>query len=91
MYLGNSQILSCRKFIVLLALQLGLGDNTSRMLPNLVSLPQLAVTLVAGDSHACVILLDSSLSCWGRNGHGQVIFFIDSCCARGPVNVFMPF
>lgn len=60
--------------------QLGQGDTTARgtmpasmgdaLLP--VPLGQPAVAITAGYSHACAILADGSVRCWGQNDHGQL-------------------
>jgi len=62
--------------------QLGLGDTQSRgdgpgeMGDNLPALDfgpgRTAVEIFAGGAHACALLDDNSLKCWGLNGNGQL-------------------
>ncbi|WP_133131414.1 RCC1 domain-containing protein [Legionella yabuuchiae] len=62
--------------------QLGLGDTTNRgdgageMGDNLPAVNlgtgKTAIKLRAGDAHACAILNDNSLKCWGLNDSGQL-------------------
>ncbi|MFM8529325.1 MAG: RCC1 domain-containing protein, partial [Ilumatobacteraceae bacterium] len=55
-------------------MQLGDGTTISRSSPVRVALDpnRTAVALSAGSSHACVVLDDGSVSCWGSNVSGQV-------------------
>ena len=60
--------------------QLGLGstssrgDNPNEMGDNLpaLALGQPAVDVSAGNNHACAVLLDGTLKCWGHNAYGQL-------------------
>ena len=60
--------------------QLGLGstaskgDNPNEMGDNLpaLALGQPAVDVSAGNNHACAVLLDGTLKCWGHNSYGQL-------------------
>jgi hypothetical protein len=52
--------------------QLGDRKQQWRNLPRRVPLPGPVVAIVAGGSHACVLLDDRSLWCWGGNRVGQL-------------------
>ncbi len=59
--------------------QLGLGDTASRgddpgeLNASLrVPLPEPAVALACGHSHACAILASGAMACWGRNREGEL-------------------
>jgi alpha-tubulin suppressor-like RCC1 family protein len=54
--------------------QLGLGNTTDQYLPTKVLLPpgRTALAISAGTSHACAILDDKSIKCWGNNDYGQI-------------------
>jgi alpha-tubulin suppressor-like RCC1 family protein len=53
--------------------QLGSGDGTERAAPEAaVSLDGKAVALAAGDHHACALLEDGRVVCWGANDRGQL-------------------
>ncbi|MCC7440257.1 MAG: hypothetical protein IT285_01405 [Bdellovibrionales bacterium] len=63
--------------------QLGLGhknhwgdaaDEMDGAAPPIVALPpgRTPLRIVAGDLHACALLDDGSLKCWGNNGSGQL-------------------
>lgn len=52
-----------------------LGNNTLRSGSTVVAvhgLPSSAVTLAAGAEHACALLQNGSVMCWGRNRRGQL-------------------
>lgn len=53
---------------------LGDGTMTSRTAPSEapIALPRRAVALSAGYVHACVILDDGRVTCWGSNGSGEL-------------------
>jgi len=53
---------------------LGIGTTTDHYTPQTVDLGtgRTAVSVSAGDFHACAILDDGSLKCWGRNLYGQL-------------------
>jgi len=50
------------------------GDSPSEMGDNLptLALGQPAVDVSAGYNHACAVLLDGTLKCWGHNGFGEL-------------------
>src|SRR5688572_22082924 len=62
--------------------QLGLGDtdprgtNTAEMGDNLPAVElgssQVPVAIALGGAHACALLSDGSLKCWGANNFGQL-------------------
>jgi len=55
--------------------QLGDGTTTNRFTPTQTSslgTGRTAVAITAGEDHTCAILDDGSVSCWGRNIHGQL-------------------
>jgi len=55
--------------------QLGDGTNTDQYTPTQTSslgTGRTAVAITAGYSHTCALLDDSSVSCWGYNGDGQL-------------------
>jgi alpha-tubulin suppressor-like RCC1 family protein len=52
--------------------QLGNGTTTSSDLPVLVSNLSDAVEISTGLSHACALLADGTVKCWGNGGYGQV-------------------
>ncbi|MEM6295012.1 MAG: hypothetical protein AAGA54_27315 [Myxococcota bacterium] len=57
--------------------QLGLGHTDDwgdepGEVPEAVSLPDLAVQVVAGAAHTCALLTDGSVSCWGDGSVGQL-------------------
>ena len=54
--------------------QLGIGSTTQQTTPQSVSLGtgRTAVSVSAGSNHACAVLDDGSLKCWGSNGNGQL-------------------
>ncbi len=53
--------------------QLGNGTNTNSAVPVQVSgLTANVVRVEAGQNHACAILNDGSLRCWGQNNNGQL-------------------
>jgi len=53
--------------------QLGTGDTAGQASPAApVSLPGNARQIAAGDSHACALLGDGRVACWGDNAHGQL-------------------
>jgi len=54
--------------------ELGTGNATDSNRPVAVALGdgRTAIQVVAGAHHACVLLGDGSVRCWGRNNHGQL-------------------
>ena len=54
--------------------QLGTGSNVIQFTPQTVDLGtgRTAVSVSLGQYHACAILDDDSLKCWGSNGYGQL-------------------
>lgn len=53
--------------------QLGDGSTTDRLTPvDVQGLPQAAVGITVGSDHACAILADRTLWCWGSNSVGQL-------------------
>ena len=53
--------------------QLGSGDGTDRAAPGAaVSIDGKPVALAAGDHHACALLEDGRIACWGANDRGQL-------------------
>lgn len=52
--------------------QLGLGDNSTRVRPTLVTLPELAVRVDTHSVHTCALLASGAIACFGANGEGQV-------------------
>ncbi|MFZ4580452.1 MAG: RCC1 domain-containing protein [Myxococcota bacterium] len=53
--------------------QLGDGSTASRAVPGpVVGLLPGAMALTAGTSHACALLADGSVRCWGANSGGQL-------------------
>ncbi|HTV23769.1 MAG TPA: hypothetical protein VMG12_33995 [Polyangiaceae bacterium] len=66
--------------------QRGIG-NTDPMIPLPEDPPALAANatqLAIGEAHACALMTDGSIQCWGRNGQGQVgIPVADSERCRG--------
>lgn len=51
---------------------LGDGTTEARLTPVRISLPLPVVDLDIGDLHACAVLADSSVRCWGLNGEGSL-------------------
>jgi len=49
-----------------------------------------AVDVSVGDGHACAVLVDGSLQCWGRNDSGQLGQWAVSAGTSGPVTVTIP-
>ena len=54
--------------------ELGTGNSTDHSAPVAVVLGdgRSAIQVVAGDHHACALLADGSVRCWGRNNDGQL-------------------
>jgi len=53
--------------------QLGDGSTTSRATPvQAAGLTSGVTAVTAGDRHACALLSDGTLKCWGDNGDGQL-------------------
>ena len=54
--------------------QLGLGNKKEQLSPTAIDLGKghTAKAIATGSEHACAILDDDSLKCWGRNSHGQL-------------------
>jgi hypothetical protein len=56
--------------------RLGLGSTTSLSAPSVTAVAlgigRTATAIAAGSKHACAILDDSSLRCWGEAGHGRL-------------------
>ncbi|MEK9694575.1 MAG: putative Ig domain-containing protein [Candidatus Poseidoniales archaeon] len=54
--------------------QLGIGNNTDMDLPTFVNLPtgRTATDISAGSSHACAILDNASVMCWGSGVRGKL-------------------
>jgi alpha-tubulin suppressor-like RCC1 family protein len=53
--------------------QLGTGDLVDRAAPGgLVSFGAKAIALAAGARHACALLTDGRIACWGANDQGQL-------------------
>jgi alpha-tubulin suppressor-like RCC1 family protein len=54
--------------------QLGIGNYTNQDIPYKVGLPigRTAIALSSGYYHACAILDDNSINCWGKNDEGQI-------------------
>ena len=58
--------------------QLGLGDTVHRELDEVpsdvlpISLGGMAIQLVAGGNHACALLRDGNIRCWGENLSGEL-------------------
>jgi len=53
--------------------QLGTGERTSRAAPaGEISFGAKATALAAGARHACALLADGKLACWGANEQGQL-------------------
>jgi len=53
--------------------QLGAGDSASHSTPGpAAALPGKATAIVAGDHHACALLENHDLACWGANDAGQL-------------------
>lgn len=54
--------------------QLGVGNFTNLSIPNTnaINLGRSAKAIAASPSHACALLDDRSLKCWGRNNAGQL-------------------
>lgn len=52
---------------------LTIGDGAGEeAVPVSLGVGRTAVSIAAGDRHACAILDDGSARCWGRNNHGQL-------------------
>lgn len=53
--------------------QLGDGTTDEQLIPVTVTgLSATPTALAAGDGHTCALLQDGSVTCWGRNDHGQI-------------------
>lgn len=53
--------------------QLGNATTTGSITPvSVVGLPAAADSITAGAFHTCVVLVDKTLRCWGRNDKGQL-------------------
>lgn len=55
--------------------QLGLGDvddRSSALATVDLGVGRRAISITAGSQHTCAMLDDSSVKCWGDNGHGQL-------------------
>ena len=55
--------------------QLGDGTNTNRSTPTQTAnlgTGRTAVAISSGDTHACALLDDGTVSCWGNNGNGEL-------------------
>ena len=53
--------------------QLGDGTQEDRLVPTLAkTLEADPLALSTGDSHACLVLEDGNVTCWGSNSHGQL-------------------
>ncbi len=53
--------------------QLGNGSTTSSLTPVAVSgLPNNVAAVGTGFEHACAVLTDGTVQCWGHNNHGQL-------------------
>ncbi len=75
-----------------------LGDDPGE-LPSLQTVPldAPAVHIAAGSDHACAVLEDGAVHCWGRNNRGQLglgdfdsVGIEDTPASVGPVPVFAP-
>jgi alpha-tubulin suppressor-like RCC1 family protein len=51
--------------------ELGIGTKAARKAPGDVKGITTAVAVAVGDRHACAVLADGSVTCWGDNGSGQ--------------------
>ena len=54
--------------------QLGMGDLQNRLAParSVVPIASRAAAIAAGAAHACALLADGRLQCWGANDSGQL-------------------
>ncbi len=53
--------------------QVGMGDTTDYNTPQSISFSGGSVgTVSLGDKHSCVLLIDDTVWCWGKNDEGQV-------------------
>ncbi len=53
--------------------QLGDNTNVNKLTPvDVVNLNAVAIDLVAGYEHTCILTADTRVKCWGRNDDGQV-------------------
>jgi alpha-tubulin suppressor-like RCC1 family protein len=56
----------------------GDGTTKSRSTPAVVALPAHAKSLVMSDTHACALLSDASVACWGIGFDGQLGFPVEA-------------
>jgi alpha-tubulin suppressor-like RCC1 family protein len=49
----------------------GVATNAEHVTPVIVPLPKAAIKLTAGGTHACALLVDRTVYCWGANASGQ--------------------
>jgi alpha-tubulin suppressor-like RCC1 family protein len=67
--------------------QLGLGSDANTFTPTVavdLGAGHTARSVVAGDSHACAILDDGSVKCWGDNREGQLGLGISDANVKAP-------
>jgi len=54
----------------------GDGTTTSRAAPTAVTLPAAAADVVMSDTHACALLVDGTVACWGVGFDGELGFAV---------------
>ena len=74
--------------------QMGDGTDLERTIPvDVVGLTSGVIAITAGQEHACALLLDGGVKCWGDNDSGQLgdgtngDVYNDHHCRRTPVDV----
>ncbi len=68
---------------------IGIGTDVVRYDMSLVTVPGIssATAVAAGGQHACALMNDGTVQCWGDNRYGRLGngTATDNCCSRGTV------